>query len=137
MIEVQAVIIGCLLWASGQDLQSHRVSDVVWIVAGFASMLVTSLLYGFNPVFGMVFQAGVLFLIGLGLHVFASFGMADVFALAFIGLSVPGARPLTVAGVVLVVAIVYQRLFYRVTGEEAVPLIPGILLGFLFFLSFF
>lgn len=137
MIEVQAIIIACLLWASKQDLETHRVSDLVWIVASGGSMLLTSFLYGFSPVPSMVTQGLILLAIGFGLHIFSSFGLADVFALGFIGLSVPGARPLTLASVILVVAIGYQRVYWRVTNQKAVPLIPGILLGYVFFLLLF
>lgn len=137
MIGVQAVIFGSLLWASIQDLESHRVSDLVWIVASGVSLFVTSFVYGPSALFGMVSQALILFVLGLGLHYFSSFGMADVFALGFIGLSVPGARPLTLASVVLVVAIAYQRVYSRIFEVRAVPLIPGITLGYVFFLVFF
>jgi len=137
LIEVQAIIIGCLLWASKQDLESHRVSDLVWIVASGGSMLVTSFLYGFSPVIGMISQGLILLAIGFGLHIFSSFGLADVFALGFIGFSVPGARPLTLASVVLVVSKGYQRVYSRIFNVKAVPLIPGILLGYIFFLLFF
>lgn len=127
---VQALIFGCLLWASKQDLETHRVSDLVWIVASGGSLFVTTFLYGVSPLPGMVIQGLILLGIGVGLHVFSSFGMADVFALGFIGFSVPNLRPLTLASVVLVSAIGYQRAYSKVTGKKAVPLIPGLLIGY-------
>ena len=134
---VQAVIIGSLLWASKQDLETHRVSDVVWMVASGGSVFVSFFLYGFSVLPGMVTQGMILLVIGFGLHYFSSFGMADVFALAFIGFSVPNARPLTLASVVLVVAIGYQRVYAKRYGVQAVPLMPGLLLGYFFFLLLF
>lgn len=127
---VQALIVGCLLWASKQDLETHRVSDLVWVVASGGSLFLTTFLYGGAPVLGMVSQGLILLGIGFGLHIFSSFGMADVFALGFIGFSVPGVRPLTLASVVLVSAIAYQRAYARIFDVKAVPLIPGILLGY-------
>jgi len=127
---VQALIFGCLLWASKQDLETHRVSDLVWMVAGFGSVFLSTFLYGSSSVLGMVSQGLILLAIGFGLHVFSSFGMADVFALGFIGFSVPDSRALTVASIVLVSAIGYQRLYSRIFKVRAVPLIPGLLLGY-------
>jgi len=136
MIEVQALIFGSLLWASIQDFKTHRVSDLVWIAGGGPALIVSLFLYGFPSLLGMMFQGLILFFLGYGLHYFSSFGMADVIALGFIGFSLPGPRPLTLAGAVLGTSVLYQKAFYRFTGQKAVPLLPGILIGYTFFLVF-
>lgn len=136
MIEVQALIFGSLLWASIQDVKTHRVSDVVWIAGGGPALMVSLFLYGFPSLLGMMFQGLILFFLGYGLHYFSSFGMADVIALGFIGFSLPGPRPLSLGAGVLLVSVIYQKVFYKFTGEKAVPLLPGILLGYTFFLVY-
>jgi len=136
MIEVQALVFGSLLWASIQDLKTHRVSDLVWIAGGLPAVIVSLFLYDVSSLVGMMSQGLILFFIGYGLHYFSSFGMADVIALGFIGFSLPGPRPLTLAGVVLGVSIMYQKAFFRFTGQKAVPLLPGMLVGYMFFLVY-
>lgn len=131
MIEVQCIVFLSLLWASWQDLKSHRVSDLVWIVGGSVSLMVSLFLYAVNGLPSMVFQALLLLGLGFLLHFFSSFGMADVFALGLIGFSVPGPRFLTVGAIVLCISIVYQRIYSSYTGKIAVPLMPGITLGYL------
>jgi hypothetical protein len=130
MIPVQVVVLYHLLWASRDDLKSHMVHDLVFLMGLGGALVVSLFFYGFNVLPGMVFQGVFLLGVGFVLRYGSSFGMADVFALGLIGFSVPGPRPLVLAASVLVPGIVYQKVYAEVRDQKAVPLIPGITIGY-------